>query len=87
MTEQDERLRLTCRALAFVLDVNPDQLRSDTPLAGVGADSVAVIAWADLLEGDLSARGAGRLDAELVRRAVTVGQLAEAVVSTNARVG
>lgn len=84
MTDEDERLRLTRRALAFVLDLDPDQLRSDTPLAGVGADSVAVIAWADLLVEDLPAGGVGRLDAEMVRRAVTVGQLAEAISTTGA---
>jgi hypothetical protein len=36
-------------AVGRVLDIDPDVLRADTPLADLGADPVAVIAMVDLL--------------------------------------
>jgi len=42
--------QLTCRALGHVLGVAPSQLRDDSPLPDIGADSVAVLVFADVVE-------------------------------------
>ena len=52
----DPALALAARALAVVLDLEADDLRADSPLADLGADSVARIVWADVVE-ELSATG------------------------------
>lgn len=79
MTQDDGRLRLAVRALAVVLELDDSQLRPDTPLVGIGADSVAIIACADVLTKDLAERGLGVLDDGALRRARTVGELAGAL--------
>lgn len=45
-----EALDLARRALGHVLDVDPSQLREDSPLPDIGADSVAVLVFADVVE-------------------------------------
>lgn len=75
----EQALALTLQALAFTLDLDPARLRADTPLAGLGADSVAVIAAADVIESCLAETGRGLIDDELVRTARTVGELALSV--------
>lgn len=79
MTQDDERLRLAARALAVVLELDGRQLRADSPLASIGADSVAIIACADLLTNDLTELGLGELDDHALRQARTVGELAGAL--------
>lgn len=51
LTESQAR-ELVTGALGRVLDLAPTTLRDDTPLAGVGADSVALIAFVDVLAQD-----------------------------------
>ncbi len=48
---ESDVLDLARRALGHVLDVDPQQLRDDTPLPDIGADSVAVLVFADVVEG------------------------------------
>ena len=65
---------LAARALAVVLDLEAGDLRADSPLADLGADSVARIQWADVVEELAAAEGTPvavpRL-AHLVRRSAT----------------
>lgn len=72
------RLDLTCRALGHVLGVSPTQLRDDSPLADVGADSVALLAFADVVEAFAASSELPefRVDPLQLRTARTVGQLA-----------
>jgi acyl carrier protein len=75
--QPDPALALAARALAVVLDLEADDLRADSPLADLGADSVARIQWADLVE-ELAAAEAHPVsvsDAAL-RDAETLGDLA-----------
>ena len=48
--QTDPALDVAARALAVVLDLEADDLRADSPLADLGADSVARILWADVVE-------------------------------------
>lgn len=70
---------VTCRALAHVLDISPTNLRADTPLADIGADSVAVIVFADVALGFGAYPGAPRIrvDNDALRVAASVGDLAD----------
>ena len=64
-------------------------LRADTPLAGVGADSVAIIAFVDVLASDGGLeldRGGDDVDERLLR-AVTVADLVELAVIASGRAG
>lgn len=72
---------LTCRALAHVLDISPANLRADTPLADIGADSVAIIVFADVALGFGAHPGAPRvrIDNDALRGAESVGELAASV--------
>ncbi len=74
----DPGLDLAARALAVVLDLEADDLRADSPLADLGADSVARVQWADLVE-ERAASSGRRLviDDAVLRDAVTLGDLAE----------
>jgi len=45
-----DAIDLARRALGHVLDVDPSQLREDSPLPDIGADSVAVLVFADVVE-------------------------------------
>jgi acyl carrier protein len=80
MTEQrtDPGLTLAARALAIVLDLEPEDLRTDSPLQDLGADSVARIQWADVVE-DLAASDgiALRVQDTALGSATTLGDLAE----------
>lgn len=72
-------------ALARVLDLDPGILRADTPLADVGCDSVAVIAFVDALA-EQQGIGLDPSDDEVdqaVLTATTVGDLMRAA----ARIG
>lgn len=79
MAYDDATLRLVVRALARVLELDVGQLAPDTPLAGIGADSVAIIAWADAVSDDLAELGLPQMDDGAVRRATTVGELVAAM--------
>lgn len=46
----DPALDLAARALATVLDLEAVDLRADSPLDDLGADAVARVLWADLVE-------------------------------------
>lgn len=73
-----EASELTCRALGHVLGVAPSQLRDDSPLPDIGADSVAVLVFADVVEA-FAARAdlAGfAVDPDRLRTARCVGDLA-----------
>lgn len=73
-----ENLDLAARALAVVLDLEAVDLRADSPLDDLGADSIARIQWADVVE-ELSA-AVGRpltVDDSALRQAVVLGDLAE----------
>ncbi|MCA0332056.1 MAG: phosphopantetheine-binding protein [Actinobacteria bacterium] len=74
-TEPD--LALAARALAVVLDLEADDLRADSPLDDLGADSIARVQWADVVE-ELAAEG-GRtvvVDDSVLRSAAVLGDLA-----------
>lgn len=79
MTAEPAALRLVGDALGFVLGVDPARLRADTPLADIGADSVAIIAAMDIVEDRLAGLASGVVDDHRVRVARTVNDLAEAV--------
>jgi acyl carrier protein len=84
----DPALDLAARALAVVLDLEADDLRADSPLADLGADSVARVQWADLVE-ELAAAEAHPVsvsDAAL-RDAETLGDLAAHLVARTADAG
>ena len=79
MTERhpDPALQLAARALAVVLDLQADDLRAERPLADLGADSVALIQWADVVEELASSDGLTlHIDDTALRDAATVGDLA-----------
>ncbi len=63
-----EASQLACRALGHVLGVAPSQLRADSPLPDIGADSVAVLVFADVVE-------AFAAQAQLVEFTVDSGRL------------
>jgi acyl carrier protein len=68
---------LGARALALVLELDPADLRADTPLDELGADSIARVCAADVLE-DLAERELGlsvRLDDGDLAAARTLGDL------------
>jgi len=74
----DPALDLAARALAVVLDLEADDLRADSPLADLGADSVARILWADIVE-ELAATGRTPVTVSdaVLGTADTLGALAE----------
>ena len=73
----DPAFMLAARALAVVLDLQADDLRADSPLADLGADSVARIQWADVVEELAAADGLElHVDDVVLRDAATVGDLA-----------
>ncbi len=76
-----EASQLTCRALGHVLGVAPSQLRDDSPLPDIGADSVAVLVFADVVEAFAAqAQLSGfSVDAARLRLAQNVGDLAESL--------
>lgn len=77
----DPALQLTCRALGHVLDLDPSSLRDDSPLRDIGADSVAVLMFADVVEGFAAQANLSiDIDSHLLRTATTVGQLATSVM-------
>lgn len=74
-------LELTSRALSHVLGLFHWQLRGDTPLADLGADSVAIIVFGDVAEAFAAKAQLPdfAVDDELLRVATTVGDLAQAL--------
>ena len=88
LTESQAR-ELVTGALGRVLDLAPTTLRDDTPLAGVGADSVALIAFVDVLaqDGGLELDQGGDDVDEGLLRAVTVADLVEIAVIASGRSG
>lgn len=75
------RLDLTCRALGHVLGVSPTQLRFDSPLGDVGADSVALLAFADVVEAFAADAHLADflIDSRKLRLATNVGGLSESM--------
>lgn len=73
--------QLTCRALGHVLGVAPSQLRNDSPLADLGADSVALLVFADVVEAFAAQAGLPdfRVDSTRLRHATSVGDLSESL--------
>lgn len=75
----EESLRRAAAALALVLDLAPGDLRADSPLADLGADSIALVQWADVAEATVWAEAGRRvaLDDAVLATARTVGDLAD----------
>ncbi len=83
-----ENLSLAARALAVVLDLEAVDLRADSPLDDLGADSIARVQWADVVE--QLAAGDGRpvtVDDSALRDAVVLGDLADHLVPVGAPAG
>lgn len=81
VTPKDPALDLARRALGHVLAVAPSQLRGDTPLPDIGADSVALLVFADVVEGFGAQAGieALRVDSAKLRTARNVADLAGSI--------
>jgi len=78
MTADPESRDLAARALAIVLDLEAVDLRADSPLDDLGADSVARIQWADVVEELAAADGRTiHVDDSALRSAVVLGDLAD----------
>jgi hypothetical protein len=80
--QPDPALDLAARALAVVLDLEADDLRADSPLDDLGADSVARVQWADVVE--VLARSDGTpvtVDDAPLGAASTLGELAAHLAS------
>jgi hypothetical protein len=78
--DPDPELALAARALARVLDLEAADLRADSPLGDLGADTVARVLWADVVEELCGAEGAVvSVDDAVLRDAATLGDLAEHV--------
>ena len=77
MTATDPALDLAARALAVVLDLEAVDLRADSPLDDLGADAVARVQWADVVEGLAAPDRPGlHVSDEVLATASTVGDLA-----------
>jgi acyl carrier protein len=76
-----EALDLVRRALGHVLNVDPVQLREDSPLPDIGADSVAVLVFADVVEAFAAAASLPSfvVDDTVLLDARSVGDLATSV--------
>ncbi|MDA8436090.1 MAG: phosphopantetheine-binding protein, partial [Actinomycetales bacterium] len=73
----DPALDLAARALAVVLDLEADDLRADSPLDDLGADAVARVQWADVVEELAAADGrAVAVPDDALGTAATLGDLA-----------
>jgi len=76
MTTDD--LSLAARALAVVLDLEAVDLRADSPLDDLGADPIARVQWADVVEELAAAEGrAVRIHDSALRDAAVLGDLAD----------
>jgi Phosphopantetheine attachment site len=75
--QPDPALDLAARALAVVLDLEADDLRADSPLDDLGADAVARVQWADVVE-ELALADGRSLDVpdDVLAAATTLGDLA-----------
>lgn len=76
MSEQS--LQWSAQALAVVLDLQPTDLRADSPLADLGVDSIARIQWADVVEELVvrHSRSYAQVQPASLAAAVTLGDLA-----------
>jgi hypothetical protein len=85
----DAALDLTCRALGHVLDVDPTSLRADSPLADLGADSVAILVFADVVEGFAASAAltSFKVRNDLLIHVGCVGDLASCLVWDQATAG
>lgn len=80
MTADLDTRDLAARALAVVLDLEAADLRADSPLDDLGADSVARVLWADAVEELAAADGrAVSVDDDALRSAAVLGDLADAL--------
>jgi hypothetical protein len=74
----DPELALAARALGRVLDLEAAELRADSPLGDLGADTLARVLWADVVEELSAAEGvAVAVPDSALRDASTLGDLAE----------
>jgi MoxR-like ATPase len=75
--QPDPALDLAARALAVVLDLEADDLRADSPLDDLGADAVARVQWADVVE-ELALADGRTVDVpdDVLAAATTLGDLA-----------
>jgi hypothetical protein len=74
------------QALAVVLDLEADELRADSPLVDLGADAIARIQWADVVEQLSAERGAPLVvDNDVLPAAATLGDLAAGLRPAGAR--
>ena len=49
-TSEPDSRRLAIDCIAQVVGMSSDELRGDSPLRDLGADDIALVQWADLLE-------------------------------------
>ncbi|MEZ5116245.1 MAG: phosphopantetheine-binding protein [Candidatus Nanopelagicales bacterium] len=85
--DAEEALRLGAAALARVLDLDASLLRADTPLADLGADSVARVCFADAVE-ELARTQRGvviTIPDDRLRAAATLGDLVAPLTQGGAR--
>lgn len=77
MTSPEPSAAVVLGAVARVLGLDAAGLRADTPLTGLGWDSLARLCWADAM------REAGyRTDPAAMHRASCVGDLAQCAVAS-----
>jgi hypothetical protein len=77
MTATDPALDLAARALAVVLDLEAVDLRADSPLDDLGADAIARVQWADVVESLAAPTHPGlRVSDDALASATTLGELA-----------
>ncbi|HVS67398.1 MAG TPA: acyl carrier protein [Mycobacteriales bacterium] len=63
-------------SVALVCGVDPDRLTADTSLESLGADSLARVSIADVLEADLAAAGrVVHIDDAALAKFVTLGEI------------
>ena len=76
-----EVIDLVRRALGHVLDIDPSQLREDSPLPDIGADSVAILVFSDVVEAFAAAAGLPGfvIDEDVLLQARSVGDLAKSI--------
>jgi acyl carrier protein len=77
----DTSAAMTAEALAHLLERDASTLMADTHLSALGVDSVALVMWADLVEGELRSRhGFDVVVPDSVLRGVhTVGDLSRSL--------
>lgn len=81
--EVDEAFAAVCAALTVVLPVDPTALRRSTRLDEIGADSLARVELAELVEARLGRTAPGRrIPDEALARFDTLGDVVDHLVAT-----